>query len=301
MNTNTALTYSVVTFAHNEEKSIAATIKSIIANSDNRLNAITIITNGCTDKTYDIALQTLTLQSPCAFNVINLELGDKCNAWNHYVYQLLPNSAVHFFVDSDVTFTDNAFPQLFDTLANSDKTAVTGLPQSGRNIETYTELATRYACLFGNLYGVKHAFLTQLVAQNIKLPIGLSWIDAQLTKLVNHNLEQAKDDYQARVTCKTGVGYVFASLKPWNKADIKLYINRLVRYKVGQIQEVYLDELPFTQWPAHIQSINEQILQQGVSWRNLGKLCFLKPLIIKRLHKYQHVKNVNQQGISNQQ
>ncbi|MDP5132517.1 MAG: glycosyltransferase family 2 protein [Paraglaciecola sp.] len=288
MNNSTTLTYSVVTFAHNEEKSIAATIKSIIANTDSRLNNICIVTNGCSDKTYDIALETLTEIAPCEFTVVNLPLGDKCNAWNHYVYQLLPECDVHFFVDSDVTFTRNAFPQLFDTLIQTDKTAVTGLPQSGRNIAQYTELATRYACLFGNLYGLKHEFLTRLVQDEIKLPVGLSWIDAQLTKLVNHNLAAAKDDYQPRVTCKTGVGYVFDSLKPWHKADIKLYVNRLVRYKVGQLQEVYLDALPFSQWPAHIQPINQQILQKGVSWRSLGKLCLLKPLIMQRLQKYQH-------------
>lgn len=287
MRHSSTLTYSIVAFAYNEQDSIATTIKSILANSDARLCQISIITNGCTDNTYTVALQTLAALSPCPFEVVDLALGDKCNAWNHYVYHLLPDSSVHFFVDSDVTFTAQAFPILFEQLIQSDKIAVTGLPQTGRNIAQYTELATRYSCLFGNLYGIKHEFFQRLTNDHITLPIGLSWIDSQLTKLVNHNLAPEKDDYQPRVTFVSGVGYRFDSLKLWRKADIKLYLNRIVRYKVGQLQEVYLDPLPFTKWPEHIQSINNKILEKGITWRHLGKLVLLRPMLLKRLKKYQ--------------
>jgi glycosyltransferase involved in cell wall biosynthesis len=297
MNTTTANNYSVVTFAYNEEDTIGATIRSIIENSDHRLAQITIVANGCTDRTYEVALATLQEFASCRYVVKNLAYGDKCNAWNFYVHQLLPDTDVHFFVDSDVTFTYKAFAVLFDGLIATDKLAIAGLPLTGRNIDFYTELTLKYACLYGGLYGLRHEFLNKLRSQNIKLPIGLSWIDAQLTKMINHNLEPAKDDYQGRVTCIPGVGYEFDSLKPWKLADIRLYINRLVRYKSGQLQEVYLDELPFTEWPEDMQTINEKILAKGLGWAELGKLILLKSRIIQRLRKKRTVTNTYEEII----
>ncbi|MDD4863067.1 MAG: glycosyltransferase family 2 protein [Alishewanella agri] len=283
--------YSIVAFAYNEERSIGATLASILKNTDSQLAHIAVIANGCTDRTADIAQAVLEQQAPCAFEVVNLELGDKCNAWNQYVYHYLPDCAVHFFVDSDVTFTKHAFPKLFQQLQASDRVAVTGLPQTGRNLAHYTELATRYSCMFGNLYGVKQEFLDRLKKQHIKLPAGLSWIDSQLTKLINHNLSADKSEYTHQVTFLEGAGFTFDSLKPWRRDDIKLYLNRITRYKVGQLQERYLDPLPFVDWPVTMNEINARILQQDLTLKNLGKMAIFLPKIKKRLQKKVQLKS----------
>lgn len=277
--------YSVVTFAYNEEKTIAQTIRSILVNCDHRITKLTVVANGCTDQTVEIAKASMK-GAALACEVVELSFGDKCNAWNEYVYHHLPKADVHFFVDSDVTFTEQAFPRLFETLLKSpDKNAVTGLPQTGRNIRHYIELATCYSCLFGNLYGLKNDFVRRLVAKQIRLPVGLSWIDAQITKLVNDNLEYHKDDYQHRVTFLEGVGYRFESLKPWKSDDILLYINRICRYKTGQLQEPYLDALPFEEWPKTMDAINRDILRNGVKLSALGKVAPFRHKVVKRLRK----------------
>lgn len=277
--------YSVVTFAFNEEANLAQTLASIRAATDDALIKVTVVANGCTDSTAEVARQAMQgWEVP--HQVIELALGDKCNAWNTYVYDHLPEADVHFFVDSDVTFSDRAFPQLYGQLAQSPgMNAVTGLPCSGRNAPQYLELATRYSCLFGNLYGLTHEFVQRLKGQGIRLPVGLSWIDAQITKLVNDNLEYAKDDYRGRVTFVAGVGYRFDSLKPWNPDHIRLYINRICRYKAGQLQEPYLDALPFVDWPETMEPINQSILEKGLSLRSLGKLAPLRARIVRRLGK----------------
>lgn len=277
--------YSVVTFAYNEAISIAETIRSILMNCDHRITKFTVVANGCTDRTVEIAKASILATAiPC--EVIELTLGDKCNAWNEYVYHHLPEADVHFFVDSDVTFTEKAFPKLFDQLVRSaGKNAVTGLPQTGRNLPHYIELATRYSCLFGNFYGLNTEFVKRLVEKNIHLPVGLNWIDAQITKLVNDNLEYSKDDYQHRVTYVEGVGYRFESLKPWKPGDIKLYINRICRYKAGQLQEPYLDALPFTEWPSTMDKVNQDVLSNGVKFAALGKVAPFRHKLIKTLRK----------------
>ncbi|KRS22211.1 glycosyl transferase [Alishewanella sp. WH16-1] len=283
--------YSVVAFAYNEERTIGATLSSILKNADSQLKHIAVIANGCTDHTYQIAKAVLEQQSPCSFEVVTLALGDKCNAWNQYVYQYLPECAVHFFVDSDVTFTEQAFGKLFQQLQTSERIAVTGLPQSGRNLAQYTELATRYSCMFGNLYGLKHDFLVRLKQKHIRLPAGLSWIDSQLTKLINHNLSADKSEYTHQVTFLEGVGFTFDSLKPWRRHDIRLYLNRITRYKVGQLQERYLDPLPFVAWPATMNDINASILEQDLTLKNLGKMVIFLPKIKQRLAKNVQLKN----------
>ncbi|MHA7881224.1 MAG: glycosyltransferase family A protein [Saccharospirillum sp.] len=277
--------YSVVTFAYNEGATIGHTLRSVLANTDGRLQHLTVIANGCTDDTADQAKAVLVKANlPCT--LVEIDLGDKCNAWNTYVHQYLPDTEAHFFVDSDVTFSAQAFPILFDALmADDSKNAVTGLPLSGRNQAQYVELATRYSCLFGNLYGLKHDFAKRLVQKKIRLPIGLNWIDAQITKLVNDNLAYDKSDYQHRVTFVKGVGYQFPSLKPWKKTDRRLYINRICRYKAGQLQEPYLDALPFVDWPETMNEINREILTIGITLKALGKLFILKPKVLARLNK----------------
>lgn len=288
MSTNTPklIGYSIAVFAYNEEKTIGATLNSIIANSDDNLKHICVLANGCTDKTAATAEAILSAQSTVAYEVVDIELGDKCNAWNTFVYQHLPDTAAHFFVDSDVTFTKNAFPILFNQLQSKpDKNAVTGLPQSGRNIAQYTELVVKYSCLFGNLYALTHDFLVRLSAQNIKLPVGLCWIDAQITKLVNEDLRPNKDDYKGRVTYVDGTGYVFDSLKPWKKDDRTLYLNRITRYKAGQLQEPLLDALPFIEWPDTMNGINAKILSQPIGYSELGWKVIFKQKILKRLKR----------------
>jgi len=277
--------YSVVTFAYNEEKNIAAAIKSVLANCDERAIHFTVVANGCTDRTVDIAEQSVRgAVIPCS--VLEIKFGDKCNAWNDYIYNHLPEADAHFFVDSDVTFTEKAFPKLFDELmVMRDMNAVTGLPQNGRNASHYVELATRYSCLFGNLYGLKDEFVRRMVEKRIRLPIGLNWIDAQITKLVNDNLEYRKNDYKARVAFLQGVGYSIESLKLWSLDDVRLYINRISRYKAGQLQEPYLDALPFVEWPNTMAEINQDILNNGVKYSQLGIVAPFRQKVLKRLRK----------------
>lgn len=277
--------YSIAAFAYNEEKNIEATLSSILSSVDQGLDQLTILANGCTDKTAEVAENFLRKQ-PLPYKVITISLGDKCNAWNTYVYEHLTASPVQFFIDCDVQFSPQAFPRLASKLISSEKkNAVTGLPLSGRNKEKYSELVTRYSCLFGNLYGLKREFLVRLRDDEIKLPIGLCWIDAQLTKLVNEDLRYDKDDYQQRVTFLENTGYLFESLKPWKRADRRLYLSRLARYKAGQLQEPALDSLPFVEWPSTMDDINAELLNRSLTVNTLGWKVVFKSDIKRRLKR----------------
>ena len=276
--------YSVVMFAHNEQENIVMSVNSVFSNSDNSLDTLCVLANGCTDDTVKILHDLQTKYSK--LNVIELDIGDKCNAWNSYVHQYASNSTVHFFVDADVRFTPQAFPLMQQALTQNDEAwAIAGLPFSGRNIDKYKDMVTNKWCLFGNCYGLKLSFLTKIKSTGFKLPIGLGWIDSAITRIIYRDLEHDKKPIKGRVIYNDSCGYEFDSLSVFKLADWSLYINRITRYRLGKMQEKYLEKLAFQHWPKDLLSINEKILgdiNKQVSWFNFRD----KYLVARRIKKF---------------
>lgn len=278
--------YNIVMFAYNEEKNIALSVKSVFESADDNLKHFFLIANGCTDKTVEVALSVKDELNFTKMSVVNLEIGDKCNAWNHYVHELATSEDVHFFVDADVKFSPNCFGAMHDKLFEcpSETVAIAGLPLSGRNIEFYRSLVRDRSCFFGNLYGLRNSFITRVREDTFFLPKGLNWIDSFLTKAVNTDLQFFNYNLKNRVTYLDGVGYVFDSLSPLKRDDIKLYVNRIARYELGKIQEKHLDAIDVKQWPRDLMNLNVKI------WRNFDEetngLSFIKRRLVKwRLKK----------------
>ena len=256
--------YNICMFAYNEEKHIIDSIKSVFANIDSLCQQVFVLANGCTDNTVALLLSMQTSYSRLC--VIELDIGDKCNAWNHYVHcmtQQTPNVATHFFIDADVKFTPHVFPTLHQQLQTSPCVVVAGMPVSGRNKAYYQELVTDRACFFGNLYGMSQRFVERIKQQAFYLPVGLNWIDSFLTKAVNTDLSFDPHNRPNRVTYLQGHGYYFASLSPFSIDDLALYKNRIARYELGKLQEIILDTIPLPEWPRDMHNINLTIDAEG--------------------------------------
>jgi hypothetical protein len=253
--------YNITMFAYNEEDNISTSLTSVHANKGTQINKVFLIANGCTDNTIQQAERLKKKLHFHELQIIDLEIGDKCNAWNHYMHVLADDVDCHFFIDADVNFSDRCFQKMHSKLmstANAE-VAIAGLPLSGRNIEFYRSLVIERACFFGNLYGIRHNFVERIREVNFHLPIGLNWIDSFLTKAVNTDLQFFNYNLPNRVTYIDNVGYSFESLSPFNKADVKLYFNRIARYELGKLQEKHLDALDVDKWPKDMKSINQKI------------------------------------------
>ena len=131
--------YNVIMFAYNEANNIEKSITSIYNNVDVGLNCFYLLANGCTDNTVSIALKMKEQLKFEALEVIEIKLGDKCNAWNTYIHELSDNVATHFFTDADVQFSENCFSQMHRklTAAPDETVVIAGLPLSGRNVDFY--------------------------------------------------------------------------------------------------------------------------------------------------------------------
>jgi glycosyltransferase involved in cell wall biosynthesis len=268
-------------FAYNEQNNISDSLKSVYNNKNASLRYVYLIANGCTDKTAECAEQLKADLNFTELNIISITLGDKCNAWNHYIHHLADEVDCHFFIDADVNFSDNCFELMHNKLINSKngEVAIAGLPISGRNIDFYRSLVMERACFFGNLYGLKHNFIQSIREAHFHLPIGLNWIDSFLTKAVNTNLTFGTENLPNRVTYLEGSGYYFDSLSIFSRSDIKLYIDRIARYELGKVQESYLDKLSREDWPESMHSINHLIKENFV--KDTAGLGFIKKHLVK--------------------
>lgn len=277
-------TYNICMFAYNEEKNIRASIENVFAQPLDNLDTFYVIANGCTDNTVSLA-KALKIEGKLdKLQVVELQVGDKCNAWNFYMRELSTKHEVecHFFVDADVKFSSNAFEKMAAHLINADESyvAIAGLPQSGRNKDYYRELVTERSCLFGNLYGLRNTFIKRINELGFFLPKGLNWIDSFITKAVNTNLDFKKRNLPNRVTYLDECGYYFEHLSPFSLSDIKLYKNRIARYELGKIQERLLDEIKVENWPENMDQINQDITD---NFNNLtAKLGFVKKVLVKK-------------------
>lgn len=283
-------------FAHNEEKNIALSVQSIWQNCDSRLARYYVIANGCTDNTIEIALREKTRLQFEKMTVIDITIGDKCNAWNTYVHDLYEKVNVHYFCDADVCFSNQCFPSMYDKLAkaSSNTVLIAGMPLSGRNLHFYKSLITDRNCFFGNLYGVVDEFVERLRVQKFRLPSNLNWIDSTLTKAVNTDLQFTDVNLPDRTTWIEGCGYSFDSLSFFKFEDLRLYYNRITRYELGKLQEVFLDGIEFSNWPSDMKEINQTIWYEfdiHTAHLSLIKKMLVKKRLSKLLQEYMLIKN----------
>jgi glycosyltransferase involved in cell wall biosynthesis len=279
------MNYSIVMFAYNEEKNIERSLSSIYANIDNDLSQVIVIANGCTDDTVKILNQYVKDKKFEKLTVVELSVGDKCNAWNEYIHHIAADEDVHFFTDADVQFTSNAFAQMAKKLlATTNASAIAGLPFSGRNIKQYRQMVTEQKLLFGNCYGLKNEFLDLVKEKQFYLPAGLGWIDSAITKIVKRDITDIDAPINERITFDINCGYLFSKLSVFNWDDIKLYISRIARYKTGQLQQVHLEDLSYLNWPRDLNDINKKLLNQ-INEGEIKLNPLLKNRIIRRLQK----------------
>lgn len=194
---------SIGVLAHNEEKVIADTLNDLFNQSiffDNspwkdKIEVI-CIPNGCTDKTADIALNTINqrkLQQRLSASVCNLPEPGKANAWNVFVHELSANSAEFLMlVDSDISFgSHDLLEKLITSISNNPAVAVVSqakkdvAKKSNRSfyenflLRISSEIDQRCPGLAGSLYIARSSELRKTY-----LPIGLTVEDGFLRAML---------------------------------------------------------------------------------------------------------------------
>lgn len=108
-------TWAIAVFAHNEGNNIAHCMDSLLAATQNP-NALRIyvLNNGSSDNTVAVVAAYALRHSQ--IQLVEIQLGDKANAWNYFVHDLSLQADIFGFVDGDVTFTPGALDELSKAL-----------------------------------------------------------------------------------------------------------------------------------------------------------------------------------------
>lgn len=259
-------TWSVAVFAHNEAATIAATLGSILTAGEGSVAIeVVVLANGCADRTA-LIVRELAVSAP-NLHVVEIALGDKANAWNHYVHEVsasLPFSAaqMHVFVDGDVHLAPGALPALAAALAQEPSAnAAGGLPVSGRDRVAWRARMIANGMLAGGLYALRASFVDRIRRREIRIPQGLIGEDWLVSFLAKSDLKLLPPDASpaAPVVFALDAGFSFRSLSPLRIADGKTYLRRLWRYALRGVQFDMLYPLLVNQPPEALPADVDQL------------------------------------------
>lgn len=226
---------NVVVFAYNEEASIANCLDSIHRASTRPLRNVYVLANGCRDDTEGV-VRRYAAGHPWV-QLVAIEQGDKSNAWNVAVHEVLPAGEDCVFFDGDVRMEPGAIDALDRTLReNPDSNAAAAVPATGRSREQLHAYVTELRLLLGNLYALRGSFLDDTRRLGVRIPVGYIGEDCLVTNLVKWNLDPTGPFVDERIAPSPDARFSYRSFSPWRIGDWRTYWRRRVRYSLRHFQ-----------------------------------------------------------------
>jgi glycosyltransferase involved in cell wall biosynthesis len=230
---DTQATWPVMILAHNEEKHIVACLDSLFSAEYGRRFEIFVMANGCTDSTETVVNEYSRAHE--GVNLISIPLGDKNNAWNVFVHEVvpqrLPDREIYFFMDGDARACQRALTEMASGLReNPYAHAASALPTSGRSMRKDRADMLKDRGLVANLYSLRGTFVKELVRKKVRLPLKLEGDDGLLGALIKWDLDPGKPWDTNRIVPCPKAGFTFESF-PWTSpSHWGAYWRRMVRY-----------------------------------------------------------------------
>ncbi len=280
--------------AHNEQERIIESlvhIENAIQMTQAKVK-VAIIANGCRDFTVEQCQYFCA--SHTTFTVYNIELGDKANAWNYFVYQVQKkyDKTLTVFIDGDCFISSgslNAMLKAYDENPNVNAIAAYPATVGGDNLIIKKRMLTK-GDFAGNFYALSPAFLTKIKLFDFRLPTGLIGDDSLLVWVCGNNLSIKNKRNPENYTTAIGALYYYERLIPSSYKNIKKYLTRLDRYSLRRLQQIcircYVDELDFKNLPHNIEAIYQYqsyLSYKTIRWNFINTYYDIKNLIkIKR-------------------
>lgn len=226
--------WPVMVLAYNEERHIAACLDSIFASDPGRRFEVYVMANGCTDRTEALVLE-YAKRCPDV-HLVSIAMGDKCNAWNVFVHDTVPDHCpgrdVYFFMDGDARAMPGSFSAMARALdENPHANAAAAVPNSGHNAARDRDSMIRERVLVANLYSLRGPFVGRLKAQGVRIPLKLEGDDGLIGAFVKWDLKPAPNGFDdQRIVACADAAFEFERITPLRLADWKVYWKRCVRY-----------------------------------------------------------------------
>lgn len=225
--------WPVMVLAHNEERHIRRCIRSILDGDAGAALEVYVMANGCTDDTERIVAELA--QADSRVHLVSITLGDKCNAWNVFVHETVPQQCpergIYFFMDGDATAVPGSFSAMAEVLASdSHAHAVGAPPASGRSMARDRDEIVAERGLVANLYALRGAFVERCRHEGLRIPLKLEGDDGLIGALVKWDLDPRQPMDDRRIAVCPEAGFCFESFSLRRASDWRAYWKRMVRY-----------------------------------------------------------------------
>jgi len=275
--------------AHNEQERIIESLVHIESAIQGIEVKVAIIANGCSD--YTVKQCQCFCDSRIDFSVYDLELGDKANAWNYFIYQVQEkeHKKLTVFIDGDCFISQNSLKAMLQTYeANTHVNAIAGYPATvgGDNHAIKKRMLTN-GDFAGNFYALSPQFLNKIKSIDFRLPTGLIGDDSLLVWVCGNNLS-IKNERQA-VYFATAISalYYYERLIPSSYKNIRKYLTRIERYSLRRMQQIcircYVDKFDFDTLPDKIEAIYQYqsyLSYKTIRWDLINTYYDIKNLIM---------------------
>jgi len=220
--------------AHNEERHIEACMDSILNAEGGREFDIFVMANGCSDATERLVIEYG--RKHAGIHLVSIALGDKCNAWNVFVHQTIPQSApgrdIYFFMDGDARAVPGSFSSMARALdAQPYAHAASAVPATGRNANRDRDALLADRGLVANLYSLRGAFVERLQQSSVRIPLKLEGDDGLIGALVKWDLDPKANQFDdERIVPCADAAFEFEAVSLMRPVGWKGYWKRAVRY-----------------------------------------------------------------------
>ena len=228
----------IAVFAHNEQKNIIRCLESICdSTTDKNLLKVTVLINGSTDST--LSMVDRFCQNNPGFGYMDIELGDKANAWNIYIHSQHDDGQPHFFLDGDNWLPASSMDYINMHWNYNESIALATIPIGVS--EGLRQLLIENSWISGNFYGLSPRFINAIKSQNFRIPVGFIGEDSLVTYLLETGLESeistlTDDERKDEITVLNTVGPVVPKIS-MSPSSISMLHNRYKRYALRHFQQ----------------------------------------------------------------
>lgn len=254
----------VALFAHNEERTIQRSLAHLLRELEPFADAqIRVLINGCTDDTAGV-VASMAAKHESRIVAHEYALGDKAATWNRYLYEVSRDDldqSVQVFMDGDIWPEPGSIGKMAHALNTMPEVSVIGgLPMCGRNRERYRQLAMDKHLIYGGVYATRGDWLAWARRIGFRIPVGLIADDSVLTNAFTTLPDNLRKSNLRRVHHLPDCGYRFTPIRPWRLADLRKYLRRMVRYRLGSEQLRVMGWRWPDEMPEDADAVNQAVL-----------------------------------------
>lgn len=239
--TDAALPVAVVVLAHNEERRIAACLRSLPL--DDAGFAIHVVVNGSTDGTAAI-VEGFAARHP-QLTLHNWAEGGKARSWNRIILDhLAPGHPAIVLVDGDAEVAPGSIAALVSALAqHPEANAAAALPLNGRRVEHYRSQMIATHGLFGDLHALRGSFVDRMRAAGIRLPVDLIGDDGLVGALAKTDLDPLAAWREAGVQPVPTAGFLCEPVALASPLSWQMQYRRMISYSVRHFQNQIITDI----------------------------------------------------------